>query len=226
MKCWICGVREADSREHLIKASDMRLFYPGITPSTPVYMYTGKKRNIALHSAKTDKIKTDNQVICRRCNDTETAVHDYAWSGLIQYIHNNWGLLVKRKKFSLSKVFPGNSNKKSIFFQLYFVKLFGCRIIDEGIPIDVKGFSQAIRNDSPLDYFYLTFNYRSVTESYIGVSGIHAKNYSGSLEMATWYYTLGELDVQITWFKNEPLRNVPKAWSPNDRGKVIQFRKR
>lgn len=226
MKCWICNSNEADSREHLIKASDMRLFYPGITPSTPAYMHTRNKNNIALHSAKTNKIKTNEQIICRRCNDTDTASHDDAWSELIQYIHNNWGMLVKRKKFSLSDVFPGNSNKKAVLFHLYFVKLFGCRIIDENIPIDIKKFSQAIQNNSPLEHFYLTFNYRSVNEKFVGVSEIHAKDYSGSLEMATWYYTLGELDVQITWFKSKPLRNVPKAWNPNNRGKVIQFRNR
>ena len=204
----------------------MRLFNPGMSPSTPAYMHTRDKKNIALHSAKTNKIKTDNQVICRRCNNTDTSAHDEAWSALIQHIYNNWDMLVKRKKLSLKEAFPGNSNKKSILFHLYFVKLFGCRIIDEGIPIDVKEFSLALQNNLPLDLFYLTFNYRSVNESFVGVSEIHAKIYSGSIEMATWYYTLGGLDVQVTWFKNTPLHNVPKAWSPNDRGKVIQFRKR
>ena len=226
MKCWICKTREADSREHLIKASDIRLFYPNISSAFPVFLHKNNRRNIPLYSAKANKIKTENQVICRRCNDTDTSLHDDAWSELIEYIHRNWELIKTRKRIQLSKVFPGKSNKMAVRFHLYFVKLFGCRIVDESIPISIEKFSYAIRNDVPLDYFYLTFNYRTLKKTYIGVSDIHAKNYSGSIEMTSWYYMLGELDVQITWFKNKPKKNVSRAWSPNNRGKHIQFRAR
>jgi hypothetical protein len=228
MKCWICGA-EADSREHLIKASDMRAFFGRISPRTPVFLHSDKRRNIPVHSAKTNKIKTENKVICRRCNDTETAIYDNAWSELLSYFHANWDLIKKSRRAKLHKAFPGNVKKRSLFFHLYFVKLFGCRIVDENMPIDISEFSKCVKEGIPHKTVYLTFNCRTLNSSkafYAGPSEVHGNEYDGKCEMATWYYTLGELDIQISWFLKEPIRNVPKAWHPKNSGKIISFRQR
>ena len=228
MKCWICGA-EADSREHLIKASDMRTFFGNISAQTPVFLHTNKRRNIPLHSAKTNKIKTENKVICCRCNDTETAAYDNAWSDLLNYLHANWNLIKTNRRIKLHKVFPGNVKKQALYFHLYFVKLFGCRIVDENMPIDISEFSKSVREGIPHKTVYLTFNYRTLNNSkafYAGPSEVHAKEYNGKCEMATWYYTLGELDIQISWFNKEPMRNIPKAWNPERSGKIVSFRPR
>lgn len=228
MKCWICG-SEADSREHLIKASDMRAFFGNISSRKPVFLHTDKRRNIPLHSAKTNKIKTENKVICRRCNDTDTAIFDNAWSDLLGYFHANWGSIKKNGRVRLQKVFPGGVKKNSLYFHLYFVKLFGCRIADENLPIDIDQFSVSVREGVPHENIYLTFNYRTlnnIKSFYAGQSEIHGKEYSGKCEAASWYYTLGELDVQISWFLNKPIRNIPKAWHPSNRGKIVELRRR
>ena len=137
MKCWICG-DEADSREHLVKASDLRLFYGEISPKKPVFLHTEDMRNIPLHSAKTNKIKTENKVLCRRCNDTRTAPYDESWSVLLKYLHSNWKLVKSNKRIRLQRVFPGRVKRNSLNIHLYFVKLFGCRIVDSQMPIDIS----------------------------------------------------------------------------------------
>ena len=228
MKCWICGA-EADSREHLIKASDMRAFFGKILPRKPVFLHTDRRRNIPLHSAKANKLKTEHKVICRRCNDDQTAIYDDAWSELLAYCYSNWDTIKKNRREKLNNVFPGSVRKQSINFHLFFVKLFGCRIVDSNMPIDIGEFSKCVREGIPHRTVFLTFSYRTLNSSkafYAGPSAVHAKKYGGICEMATWYYTLGELDVQISWFSREPIRNVRKAWHPDVGGKIIAFRDR
>ena len=227
MKCWICG-KEADSRDHITKASDVRMFYGDISPEKPLYLHNDSHKNVPLHSAKSDKLKTKNKVICRRCNDTDTSIYDNAWSDLLRYLHRNWNQIKTKEKINLKTIFPGKSNEAAINFQLYFVKLYGCRIIDENIPLDIDKFSYSVKNNRVHDTLYLTFNYWHLTDGaiYLGPSQIETKNYNGSIEMATWLYSIGELDVQLVWFNNPPQKNVPKAWSPNDKGSIIKFRRK
>ena len=227
MKCWICG-SDADSREHQVKASDLRRFFGKITPDNPVFYHSKSQHNIPIHSAKSNKLKT-SKLICQRCNDTNTAKYDEAWDRLYSYISENIALIKKTKRIKLQKVFPGRVRRQSIYFHLYFVKLFGCRITDENMPIDIKEFSESLRLGIPHNNIYITFNIRDIrsrTAMFVGHSEVHAKEYNGKCAVASWYYSLGEIDVQITWFEDKPNRNVPYAWHPQGAGKVIRLRQR
>jgi hypothetical protein len=39
MRCWICS-DEADSAEHLIKASDLRALFGNVSQKNPIYFHT------------------------------------------------------------------------------------------------------------------------------------------------------------------------------------------
>ena len=227
MKCWICG-KDADSREHIPKASDVRLFFGEVSADNPLYLHNNTHKNVLIRSAKSDKLKTKNKVICRRCNDTDTSSFDNAWTELLKYLHGNWEKTKTDKKINLKKIFPSTSKKSAINFHLYFVKLFGCLIVDNNLPIDIDQFSYCLRQKKIHDTVYLAFSCWNLSDGakYLGPSQIETKNYNGSIEMAIWIYSIGELDVEIVWFKNPPQRNVPKAWSPNDKGSIIKFRKK
>ena len=227
MDCWICGAT-ADSREHLVKASDLRQFFGPITPESPVFYHSLANRNIALKSAKTNRVKS-GKVLCRRCNDTRTAPFDRSWERLLEHLSNNWDVVKKSGRYKLQKVFPGTVQANCKNIHLYFVKLFGCRIVDDRIPIPIDLFSAAIRDSMTHPFVFLTFNYRHIpskTGHYAGVSEVHAKQSHGAVSMATWYYSLGELDIQVTWFRDEPVRNVRNAWHPDFGSKIIKFRSR
>lgn len=225
MNCWICG-DHADSREHRVKASDLRRFFGNITPSKPVFFHTESRTNLPIHSAKSDKLKT-GKVICQRCNDTRTSKYDDAWEKLSQSIFDGWSNVKKTRRLLLHKAFPGQVGKRSVQFHLYFVKLFGCRIVDEKIPIEISEFSRCVVEGRPHSNVYLTFitrDIRSRAGLYVGPSEVYGEKRNGVFDTASWYYSLGELDVQVTWFKNCPVRNVPYAWHPEHGGKVLKFR--
>ena len=227
MKCWICGAN-ADSREHRVKASDMRRVFGQITPDTPVFFHSDPHRNVGIHSAKSNKLKT-SKVICQRCNDTHTAKYDDAWRILCHSIFDKWENVKKTKHFKLQTAFPGMVGRQSTNFHLFFVKLFGCRIADENMPIDLGSFSKSVLAQRPHSGVYLSFNVRNIHSKstlYVGPSEVHAKEYDGVCEAATWHYSLGELDIQVSWFNSKPLRNVPYAWHPEQGGKIIKFRQR
>ena len=227
MRCWICA-STADSREHLLKASDLRYFFGDISPESPVYYHSPERRNQPLKSAKANRVKT-GKVICSRCNDTRTAPHDHAWESLLSVMSDNWREIKTRGRLKLQKHFPGSVRSLSKNVHLYFTKLFGCRIIDEDIPIPIREFREAIINEIPHSNLFLTFCFRNVLSKdahYAGISEVHAKQSGARVDVASWYYTLGELDVQISWFRETPVRNIPGAWHPADGGKILKFRRR
>lgn len=213
----------------MLKASDIRAFFGEVSERRPLYKHTQHKKNIKIKSAKSINLKTANFVICQKCNNDSTSAHDESWSALLRYMHENWEHIKKNGKVKLSKVFPGKSNKQAKNFHLFFVKHFGCRIVDENISIPIEMFSQAVKNNTPHPSLYLTFNARNldkVERPLFEITEVHAKESNGLLVSATYYYTIGELDVQVTWFKQRPIRNVKKAWHPNCAGNIIKFRHR
>ena len=97
------------------------------------------------------------------------------------------------------------------------------------MPIDISGFTESLVKGIPHNSIYLSFNTRNIRSKsgkYVGQSEVHAKEINGACEAASWYYSLGEFDVQVTWFKNRPVRNIPYAWHPDNRGKILKFRQR
>jgi hypothetical protein len=209
----------------LVKASDIRRLFGKITPGDPVFFHTNSQKNIRIHSAKSDKLKT-SKVICRRCNDTNTAEYDYAWTELSHRILDNRQNIKKTGRFKLQSVFPGTVRRQSTNIHLFFVKQFGCRIADENMPIDLNEFSKSLLEQKPHNCVYLTFNIRKPHNKHAGLSEVHGIERNGKCEAAAWYYSLDELDVQVSWFKTRPARDVPFAWHPERGGKIIKFRQR
>ncbi len=227
MTCWICG-SPANSAEHFIKASDLRLMFGRISPNSPLFLHYEAGKGLPIHSAKSDKLKT-SKVLCARCNDTRSAPFDEAWSKLFAYIFANWRRIKISRRLKLQGVFPGAVGHNALLFHLYFVKLFGCRIAHDKVRIDIRPFASSILNERAHPTLYLTFNCRTLPTKkarFAGPSEIHAMERDGELISASWYYTLDELDVQITWFAAAPLKNVPGAWHPTKGGKILAFRAR
>lgn len=44
MKCWVCG-DQADSGEHMIKASDLKATFGNVAQKSPLFRHTNQKRN-------------------------------------------------------------------------------------------------------------------------------------------------------------------------------------
>ena len=224
MDCWICG-EPADSKEHKIKASDVRHFFGAVSRQRPIYYQGGKIPNIKVGSAKSKRLKTDN-VICARCNDTRTAPYDRAWEQLSAYVSGNWEQMKRRGRFKLQSVSPGETKRQGTYVQLYFAKLFGCRIVDERIPIDITAFVRSVRDGVPHPELCLTFTiatFSSRLTEYAALSEVQAVKRNGVCQRAAWYYTLGEFSVKVTWVATGFPVNLGESWTPQRSSEVIRF---
>lgn len=109
--------------------------------------------------------------------------------------------------------------------QLFFAKLFGCWIIDDKVPIDIESFSRSVAHGVPHPDLYLTFTiatFSSRLSEYAALSQVHALQKDGVCQRATWYYTLGEFRVQVTWALPGHKHGLAKTWTAGS-GKVIRF---
>src|SRR5437899_2464458 len=76
-KCWICGVNDANSGEHMIKKSDLRDVLGNPTQARPFYFYKFDLKARAVGSLKADILKSAAPM-CAHCNNTRTQPHDLA----------------------------------------------------------------------------------------------------------------------------------------------------
>lgn len=162
MKCWICGLNDADSREHLIKASDIRDLFGNISQQKPIFnhildsKYQIISKNKQIGSSKSDKLKL-NASLCKKCNSDQTSQFDDAWMKLCRHLSHQRLDTQNNLKIRLGKVFPYKIYENALFVHLYFVKHFGCRIIDSDTPIDTKEFAQALKDKKPCKSIFLLF---------------------------------------------------------------------
>ena len=224
MRCWICG-DEGDSEEHILKASDVRGYFGTISQDKPVYFHSENKRNIPVGSAKANRLKSKG-LICKKCNNQLTQSHDRAWEILSIYLRRNWTNIVKSKRLNLSKIFPGMVRKQTVNVHLYFVKLFGCRIAEYRIPIDLSGFSKAILDGEPNEHVFLVFGQTpmSLKTKHAGITEVHSVDVGGKSIGAAWIYTLGDLSVKV--FFSPIVKKGPalaNAWHPHNRSKILKL---
>jgi hypothetical protein len=142
--CWICREHPADTGEHRVKASDVRAAAPAISQNRPVYVQKNfQPTNVKVGSAKS-KVLTFSESICRYCNHTRTQPYDVAWTALSAYLRSHWNIVRRNGRFDLSKPFPGATRSAALGVHLYFLKVFGCKILEDNIAVDLAPFSKAL----------------------------------------------------------------------------------
>lgn len=211
-KCWICG-DDATTREHRTKRSDLRDVFGTPLQAKPLYLHNAKTKNRPIRSLKAKVLKSPS-LICANCNNTRTQPHDRAWEQMSESLRtriraNALGAVVRA-----NKIFRYDTTREMRNVHLYFVKLFGCHILEAEIPIDVVTFSNAILNEKACPYVYLKFG-RS--PSMTGMSDIEAEMRAsdGSCAFATWFYLLEGLAVNVMFAADGEKRDgLIDAWHP------------
>lgn len=210
MKCWICGVNDADSREHLIKASDVRDLFGTISQLNPIFGHTVDNnyevisKNQRMGSSKSDKLKLGPS-LCKKCNSDETSMFDNAWMKLCRHLSLQRLDTQDNLKIQLGNVFPYKRYENALFVHLYFVKHFGCRIIDSDTPIDTKELSQSLIDRKPCKSIFLLFkkwgkaSYKK--QATLLPIEVHKKN--NQIFLANTSYSLGKLTIEILYSPNK-----------------------
>ena len=226
MECWICG-SEGNTGEHLIKASDLRSHFKDISEEYPVYHHSDDKKNVKIKSIKSKKLKSD-ALICANCNNNLSQPYDKAWETLSGYLRENWKKSLNQGTIPLNEIFPGEIEQSMLNIQLFFVKLFGCRIIEYEIPIDIKSFSKSFLQKEMHKNIFISIGQRRGKKNIkvAGMTPIYSVNFDGIPIQANWFYIIDELAVNIiydTQRKNKKL--LRKCWTPRNHGNKLFIHK-
>jgi hypothetical protein len=147
--CWICQERPADSTEHRFKASDIRRKAPAVSQRASIRLHhDGEATNRPVASAKS-KALTFPASICSYCNNELTQPYDRAWERLSRYLHENRGRIAQRGTLDMLHAFPDAPRIAALNVHLDFLKLFGCKLHADEVPISLTEFSAALRQGEP-----------------------------------------------------------------------------
>lgn len=229
MKCWICGAEEAATREHLAKASDLKALFGKPSQRTPLFLSTTdrpgipKRRNIRVGSLKSDTLKFAHR-ICLTCNSARTQPYDYTWEHCSRKLRASMPRLLARGGFRANWLFPYDTRRAMRSVHLYFTKLFGCLVIEGGIPIDTAPLSQAIMSGKPHPNLYLAFGQMAMPVEMAGGSNVATAQIDGEVAFATWFYNLGDPAVNVVYaLPGERRQGLEVAWHPRMGAQRLRF---
>lgn len=224
MKCWICG-DEANSGEHLIKASDLKSLFGHVTQKSLLYFHTDLNRNQPIEGIKSDKLKY-RALLCARCNNERTQPHDMAWERLSTYLREQQLPIRPGMLVCLDRVFPGRVSKSMLGVHLFFLKLFGCLITENNIPIKIEQFAQSIMQGVPHPKVWLALStgLHHPSIKYVGCSKVETAQLAGRVAYASWFYVVDKVAVNVMYAEpGEHRKGLIHAWHPSRVGKHVRI---
>jgi hypothetical protein len=223
--CWVCG-DPADSAEHMVKASDFRSLFPGVTHKNPVFRHTREKLNQSIKGANADGLKFKPS-LCQLCNNSRTQPHDLAWQDLSQVLQAT-SLLRAGQQLPVKRAFGANSHSKMLSVHLYFLKALGCMAVEYAIPLPLKNFAVAILSGTPHPHVRLGFSVVPKSDgpsADIYVGHVNAINRGPQTVGAAWFYVIGCAGVHVVYHEPATPRLASyRGWHPDDTGLGIRLR--
>ena len=215
--CWICGGAAATG-EHMIKKSDLLAIFGKPKRGTPLYLHNAKKSNQIIQGLSADALKLGSR-LCRPRNNTRSQPYDRAWEAFSWFVRNRLPPLKPGHYVRADRIYPMSSNLGLRHVQLYFVKLFGCFIDENKIPIDLNTFSDAFLSGVYHRDIFLRIGCvaRPTGELLVGVLGLATAtdNKTGKIAGAQWFYELDRFAVNIIYAPDHDLWDVTEnAWHP------------
>ena len=216
--CWICG-DAGTTGEHKIKRSDLHSVFGNPTQATPLYLSDDRQKNRPIGSLNSKILKLRSR-LCAKCNNKRTQPHDLAWEKLSEALRFRVPEIRPGTSVRVNRIFRYDTARELLNVHLYFVKIFGCYLLEASIPIDISMFSNAILQEKANPYLYLKFG-RAIrvgnNARRVGTSNVVAdiKNADGSCAFATWFYYVGNLAVQVMYaVDGEERQGLLGAWHP------------
>jgi len=201
----------------------LRSYFPQISKDSQIFKHTDEtdtSLNYRINSPKSSYLKLGYS-ICKKCNNELTQPYDYAWDILLEYLQKNWSIIIKNGSFSLANIFSKDSRKYARHVHLYFVKLFGCKLVDESVSINTARFSEALISETPHRDVFLTFaNAPEIptNDELLGfISRVEFGNYDSCLpDIALWTYMLHPVSIRISYLsRSSPREYRLNAWHPS-----------
>lgn len=238
MKCWICRNEEATTREHFIKKSDLKDIFGTPTQASPHYLNAWRpspqagekpltvKRNEPVRTLRSEELTYDAK-LCAKCNNQVTQPHDRAWERLSKFLRTRTPPIQPGSKIRLHKVFGNDPHESMVNVHLFFVKQFAGIITDEGIPIPLQDFSDAILFNKPHRNIFLVFFCRKVLANdqiVVSRSEVTAANVAGQSIVSAYDYQLGQITVRVVYsIDTDRRRDIAGAYHPSMGSKCIEI---
>ncbi len=220
MRCWICGAESPSTREHMAKACDLKALFGRPSQLSPLFFSASNRpgmpvrRNLRVGSLKSDTLKFAHR-ICQTCNSARTQPYDYAWEHCSVALLAALPRLLTKGAFRANWLFPYDTGRAMRGLHLYFTKLFGCLVIEGGIPIDTASLAEAIKIGQPYPYLYLAFGHQAMPVYMVGGSDMLTVQVDGKVAFATWSYNVGDLAVNVMYaLPGVQRQGLEVAWHP------------
>ncbi len=226
--CWICGTT-ADSAEHSVKRSDIfRLFGRGPYPKGKRLLKKREDGQRAIVQGPGSRHLTFENVICQACNNALTQPFDCSYDRFMDYVVAHASSVLRDRCIDLRRVFGICGRKQRQHLFKYFIKSFGCRIADAGLPVP-PDLSAALLGGSLPTTLSLSF---CVYEPLVAISSFLEKiaqvhRLEGTLDKLTGThvdftcgYSYGWLTVAF-WYQRPHNRALGNAWDGHSRYLVL-----
>jgi hypothetical protein len=141
----------------------------------------------------------------------------------------NWRTINSTGRIDIDKAFPGSFEKSSVYLQLYFLKIFGCLLIESKNNVIPDEFAKSIRNEVPYDDVFIFFVKTAdfIGQFCVGISDLDAIFFDGStLIRASWVYMIGEVSLRIVYIHPKHAQLEPiRGWNPKDLSTTVNISK-
>lgn len=220
-KCWICGA-DADSAEHMTKASDIRAIYPELNSKAPVYRQSRGRLNEIVQGPKSELLKFAPS-LCADCNNRRSQPWDRAWEALERGAREAKPALRAGDRLPLSQIFPIHRDDSMVHVLQYFTKQIGCHAVEYDVPLPVKQFADCLVNQVAHQHLRLVFFHvppgRSKAQIQVGDIHVWTGDQTGRAVAAVWHYLIGTLGVAVTYTRPEHTHmrmTEAVGWNPVD----------
>lgn len=222
MDCWICG-DDATTGEHGVKRSDLvSMFGKG-----KLFLSNGSARNRSVQGPGSAALHFARARLCPDCNNRRTQPYDLAWAKLSEFLRIRTPPVSEGDIVNFSTVFPGRARTSMRDVHLYFVKHFGCMLIEHDIPVDLGEFSRALLENRPhpdvhLDIWAVPEKALHRVAGLSEVQGLQADN--GRPTIVSYFYEAGPIHVRVMWARPS-LRHgaLMGSWHPSRLTRLVRI---
>ncbi|MFP3983652.1 MAG: hypothetical protein ACLFV2_08195 [Desulfurivibrionaceae bacterium] len=213
MKCWICN-DPVDTREHVIKQSDIRrLFGRGPYPKGKRLKRTDQNQTKKIIQSE-DSIHIKYQKsLCKHCNSTRSQPWDRAYDEFMEYILNHAPELKQKYRIGFKAVTQTDINKFTSNLYSFFIKAFGCQLQEHGQkpPLELSEFLLGKNDNTKLKVSFAIYESmpQDLTSPMIQIHNLDGDfdNFLKKPVNYTWAVSIEWLTICF-WFNKEPSEDL------------------
>lgn len=225
--CWICEKNPANSGEHIIKKSVLDKIFGKVEHGKYRYLKHATSNKPKLLQSHTSNNLKFRKSICSQCNGALTQQHDISFSTFIDNIFDKETSIIQRGKINLGSM-TNNDEATRTGVALYFLKIFGCLLIENNMCIDDSDF-KSLRESILSDHIYLEGIYvafhRDIKKLALGGRNTVAQIHSVTGNTILWTIDIGWLTMIISYPVALSDEKYGQAWLLNDDIKIIKIGK-